>query len=157
MKFGKKIGDKIRESVPSEFQMSDEQEKQSGRLKLFEPVLEPDEIRKISEHVDNYIKKDSQPSELDELNYINSQIKEHEQCLQNAERQLKDLIVKVNMARRSINILKMIKNDNLSFSVKWLVNRIGELKGNKDALAILESEIVSYIEEEANNKGSPKK
>jgi len=146
MGLAKKIGDQIKESVPEEYQKPQEEHEEVG---VFEPIEETS-------------KKDPsnatrQLSELENLNYINFQIKYYEEKLNNAEQVLKDLMDEVNTAKRRIQVLKVVKNNNLNFDVKWLINRIGELKDRPDGLKQLETEIFDFIEEEIEKNDRIKK
>jgi len=109
-------------------------------------------IEEIDEKVvDTFLAK--RDNEIDDAlrkqdDYLTKMIYAAEHEINRSEEELDTIRKNLVESRRRIIVLNAIKDENMVFQVKWLLNRIGELKGTPDPLKKIESEIYSFIEEE---------
>jgi len=158
----KKFGKKIKNSVPEEYQKPEE--KETVELEPWKDVLDTEKepeyktvkyekARHAAESItENAEKKPSaEPITKTQSEYIDSMIKRCEQTIIQSENQLNYLRTTLDETQRKVKILKAIKNNNMSFEIGWLLNRINKLRDSSNGWKRLENEIYGYIEEIVDN------
>lgn len=146
-----KIKNKIKESVPEEYRDPEAGSKNFGK---FEPIEEEKDSKKTTSNASPGEQMSEVDTTIRQLNYINRKILEAEKDLDASQRELDTLTKRISNAKRNILVLKTIKSDDLKLDVRWLFNRIGELKDIPDGLDQLEDEFFSFIEQEIENNES---
>lgn len=153
----KRFGKKVKESVPEEYQQPQETvdfkpiEDNSYAKETKLETSEYEKSKDIAKNIDKMTEKYEETEIMKQKDYIETMIQRCEQTAIQSEQQLKYIQKQLDDSRKKINVLKVLKNEDLRFEVRWLVDRIGELKDKPNGLVKLENEIYGYIEDEINN------
>jgi hypothetical protein len=119
-------------------------------------IDENEEINKkfMENQIDGLLKKESAESVVNKQDNCNSDdylgrlLENVNREINYSEQKLYSLKKNLEENRKKILILNSIKEEKMVFQVKWLVNRIGELKKEPNGMEILEKEIFEFIEKE---------